>query len=191
MTQKSASEWAKETVNKMNNYSFLPKNNTVLGCEHVGSVDFATWENMIAKALEAFAGERTRELENEKEEYFEGSVREIKARDAQIEELQATVERMAWNLGGCSTYAMGCDLAGGHDKEMALPALEDVLKLSLKYRDAQASLKKYEEVVDAAKAVNQLALEKKIIDTNKSGLQGLEMLNAALHALENPEKKGD
>lgn len=71
----------------------------------------------------------------------------------EVERLKKLNERYLWNLGGCSTYALGYDLTGGHNKEMALPALEDVLKLALE----KANWKKLAgELVQALKVSGHL-----------------------------------
>ena len=69
-------------------------------------------------------------------------VAELEAKEAEINRLKADIENMAWNLGGCSTYALGYGLDEGHAKELARPALEDVLKLALKYRASRQALDK-------------------------------------------------
>jgi hypothetical protein len=57
------------------------------------------------------------------------------------------IAQYLWNLGGCSTYALGYELdSPGHDKEMALPALEDVLKMALKNRELEAEIKRLGDV---------------------------------------------
>lgn len=61
-----------------------------------------------------------------------------------IEALKTDNERFLWNLAGCSTYALGCDISEGHNKEMALPALEDVLKLAINF---DLAIKGLEDVV--------------------------------------------
>jgi hypothetical protein len=55
--------------------------------------------------------------------------------------LKARIERYLWNLGGCSTYALGYGLDESHDKEMALPALDDVLKLAIKNKELMEDIK--------------------------------------------------
>jgi len=54
--------------------------------------------------------------------------------------------KYVWNLGGCSTYAMGYDIKGGHDKKMALPALDDVLRLALKAKKLEEDFKVMREI---------------------------------------------
>lgn len=59
---------------------------------------------------------------------------------AHIRSRRADIERQAWNLAGCSTYAAGHGLDEGHDAAYALPALNDVRELALKHRKAQEEL---------------------------------------------------
>jgi multidrug efflux pump subunit AcrA (membrane-fusion protein) len=56
-----------------------------------------------------------------------------------IAELEAEQEVLVWNLAGCSTYAAGHGLDGGHDKNMARPALDDVLKMAQALAAEQAA----------------------------------------------------
>ena len=60
--------------------------------------------------------------------------------DPRMVALRADIERQAWNLAGCSTYAAGHGLDEGHDAAYALPALNEVRELALKYRKAQEDL---------------------------------------------------
>jgi len=57
-------------------------------------------------------------------------------------ELDAEVEKLAWNLGGCSTFALGYDLDKEYSKELARPALIDVRKAMIEKRELQAKLDK-------------------------------------------------
>lgn len=70
------------------------------------------------------------------------------------EQQQAEIENLIWNLGGCSTYAMGYGLKDGHNKSMARPALEDVLKLALKCVKQAEIIKK---LVETLKQLDELS----------------------------------
>lgn len=59
---------------------------------------------------------------------------------ARVAELEAEQEVLAWNLGGCSTYALGYDLDKEPDPTMARAALHDVRKLRIAYNELEARL---------------------------------------------------
>ncbi len=102
-------------------------------------------EKQYNKALTA----KDQEIAKLREELLESKRfgEEIIARDRVIKELRKKVEELereneilAWNLGGCSTYAKGYDINEGHSKKMARPALDDVLELALKYDKLRSAL---------------------------------------------------
>lgn len=60
--------------------------------------------------------------------------------EEEIKTLKALVEKQGWNLGGCSTYALGYSLNEPHSEEMALPALNDVKFLALRQKKCREFL---------------------------------------------------
>lgn len=70
------------------------------------------------------------------------------------DEKQEEIEKLVWNLAGCSTYALGYGIHEGHNKSIALPALDDVLKLALKEEKERKRAEKLEGAIK--EAVNQL-----------------------------------
>jgi hypothetical protein len=89
----------------------------------------------LRRALEAKA--------KESDEFFDANnslSRENEALQEKLREKDATIERQGWNLGGCSTLAIGYELDTEFSKEMALPALGDVKKLALRERELQEKL---------------------------------------------------
>ena len=64
-------------------------------------------------------------------------------REEYVKKLEKENERYLWNLAGCSTFALGYDDGKPYSKELALPALEDVLRMAQR-------VKKLERVVKAA-----------------------------------------
>ncbi len=44
---------------------------------------------------------------------------------------------LLWNLAGCSVYATGYQLDGEHNRDLARPALDDVLRLARKHRETE------------------------------------------------------
>jgi predicted RNA-binding Zn-ribbon protein involved in translation (DUF1610 family) len=93
----------------------------------------------------------------------------------EIDRLKALYERAVWNLGGCSTYALGHGLDEPHSKEMALPALDDVKKLALENRSLKALLGEAREVsrwgIDIAR--EYLMIGRKHNHPNNPGFIGL------------------
>ena len=69
----------------------------------------------------------------------------IFALEKEVERLIKDNEVLIWNLGGCSTYALGYGLDESHDKEMARPALEDVKKLALRERSLHSDIVRLRE----------------------------------------------
>ena len=67
-----------------------------------------------------------------------------------IEELNKEVHDLAWNLAGCSTYALGHSLDKGHCNKLSRPALDDVLKLTLDHKELKAENKKLNVQLAAA-----------------------------------------
>lgn len=67
---------------------------------------------------------------------------------SEVERLKKSNERYLWNLGGCSTYALGYGLDEPHDKEMALPALEDVLKLAKEKAELEKEIERLKEYIN-------------------------------------------
>jgi hypothetical protein len=63
--------------------------------------------------------------------------------EEEISRLRQTVERQGWNLGGCSTLALGYNLDEKFDEGMSLPALRDVHKMALEHRSLRAEAERY------------------------------------------------
>jgi hypothetical protein len=73
---------------------------------------------------------------------------------AEVAKLKAEVEVMAWNLGGCSTLALGYDLDKEFSKEMARPALWDVKKLATEHAHLLLVLGEAYEALNESVALN-------------------------------------
>lgn len=95
--------------------------------------------------------EKIKKLEAEVEEQCRlngmGASREAK--------LMATIERQAWNLGGCLTYAEGVGVNESHSKEWATPALEAVQRMAKENAGLKAANEKL--VIESAKDLNTVA----------------------------------
>ena len=93
-----------------------------------------------------------------------------------ITELEKEVEILAWNLGGCSTYAFGYDLDVEPDKDMARSALLDVRKrikeLEYKVKYLKEDNKRIGELADECEPTTHkgepLATHKEIIKELKA-----------------------
>lgn len=101
---------------------------------------------------------------------------QVKVREALREERDRLLkenEVLIWNLGGCSTYALGYGIHEPHSKEMARPALEDVKRLAVKcdrYRKALEIL--YNELDDQSCEEQPIACS--LRDIAKQALSGSE-----------------
>ena len=65
----------------------------------------------------------------------------------ELNSLRAQSERLAWNLGGCASYALGYSLDESIDQEKALPALLDVRNLALANRELRAEYAELKKAV--------------------------------------------
>jgi len=70
------------------------------------------------------------------------------------------IEVLAWNLGGCSTYALGYNLEGEPCKDVARPALLEVRELRIKYDKLRSELEEVKEYMTGVRWVLRLRLNK-------------------------------
>lgn len=85
---------------------------------------------------------------------------EIKQLKERVAELEKEQEVLAWNLGGCSTLALGYEIGTKFCEKMARPALYDVNRLALKAEKLESQLKEKEahclEMVKTMKEIKNI-----------------------------------